>query len=101
KRRDFLRRSLAGTALTAVGVSLPNDCFAASTHQQIPAGRGLESPLPGHYTRMFPRLAETQPARDLELEEGLIKLGEDMKDDPDSRPDQKHPPPMAGYTYLG
>src|SRR5438477_12136385 len=101
KRRDFLRRSLAGTALTAAGVSLPKDCLAVSNRQQIPARRGLESPLPNHFTRMFPQLAENQSARDLGLEEGLIKLGKNMKDDPDTRPDQKHPPPMAGYTYLG
>jgi hypothetical protein len=101
KRRDFLRRSLAGTAFTAAGVSLPNDCFAASDHQKILTGRGLEPASPSHFTRMFPQLAENQSAPELGPEEGLIKLGENMKDDPDSRPDPKKPPPMAGYTYLG
>ena len=101
QRRDFLRRSLAGAALTAVGASLHNDCFGAAGHQKT---RGLdrwESPLSQHYTRMFPQLAENESTQDLALEEGLIKLVENMKDDPSSRPDPKHPPPMAGYTYLG
>ena len=101
KRRDFLRRSLAGTALTAVGASLHKDCFGAVGHPKTPGVVRLESPPSQHYTRMFPQLAENESASDLALEEGLVKLGENMKDDPDSRPDQKHPPPMAGYTYLG
>lgn len=101
RRRDFLKRSLAGTALTAAGVSWQNDCFAASDRQKILAVDGLESRSSGHYTRMFPELAENESAPDLGLEEGLIKLGENMKDDPNSRPDPKQPPPMAGYTYLG
>jgi hypothetical protein len=50
---------------------------------------------------MFPQLAENEATPGLAQEEGLIKLGANMKDDPNSRPDPKQPPPMAGYTYLG
>ena len=32
---------------------------------------------------------------------GAGRKPENMKDDEDSRPDPKQPPPMAGYTYLG
>ena len=94
-RRAFLRRTLAGTAFGTVATSFRNDCAADEALHKVTA---LE-PSQG-YTRMFPRLSGSA-ASPSEGEEGLIKLAESMKDDPTSRPDQKHPPPMAGYTYFG
>jgi len=95
-RRDFLKRSLAGTALTTIARSLPNNCFGNElVHKFDPLESGQ------HYARMFPQLAATEIGSNSRIEEGLIKLAENMRDDPKVRPDQKQPPPMAGYTYLG
>lgn len=50
------------------------------------------------YTRMFPDLPK-QGSKIRRLEEGLIELGERMRDDLNKPPE--HPTPLAGYTYLG
>lgn len=100
KRREFLRRSLAGTALAAAGASsFRNDCLGGSEPPKVPGS--FTSPSSNRFVRMFPRPAGYHATSSSEREAWLIKLGENMKDDPNSRPDQKHPPPMAGYTYLG
>lgn len=92
-RRDFLKKSFAGTALAT---SLPTVSLGVEARHEFDSA-GSER----YYTRMFPEFAANEPVPNSMTEEGLIKLAGNMKDDPKASPDQKHPPPMAGYTYLG
>ena len=101
KRRHFLKNTLAGAAFTTVAVSLRKNLFAAPEPQESLVPHFMNSGSPGHYTRMFPQLAENGSTPNSALEQKLVELAENMKDDPDSRPDPSYPPPMAGYTYLG
>src|SRR5262245_43439746 len=94
-RREFLLRSAA----TGVGLSVFSKRVAAVETQKILELAGTRVPSSTTYTRMFPNLPP-QGGCNRRLEEGLIALGESMRDDSNEPPDCKDTPP-AGYTYLG
>jgi hypothetical protein len=93
KRRDFITRSLAGAALTAIGTS----CNRVEKYYSPSSGEGFAS---SHYTRMFPTLARPPSVLDSRLERGLIELAAKMVD---SELSSSVGPglPESGYTYLG
>jgi hypothetical protein len=99
KRRDFFKQTLAVAGLTTVGASLRNNVFAALEANKLLSLAGTRSPSPSNYTRMFPKLPP-QGANNPRLEEGLIALGQNMREDSNEPPDCKDTP-IAGYTYLG
>jgi hypothetical protein len=99
KRRDFFKQTLAVASLTTVGASVRSNLLAGALEpKQVLSLVGTSAPPTGYYSRMFPGLPR-QGAMNPRLEEGLIELGEKMRDDSNEPP--KHSTPMAGYTYLG
>jgi len=93
-RRQFLLRSAASGA----GLAAFSNRAGALEAQKILELAGTRAPSSGTYTRMFPDLPR-QGANNPHLEEGLIELGENMKNDSNEPPRCKTAP--AGYTYLG
>jgi hypothetical protein len=93
KRRDFITTTLAGAALSAVGVGckprhnvLANECATPECE-----------PFACHYARMFPHLARRPSTPGSTLESGLAELGAKMTD-----LDQGNDGILeAGYTYFG
>ena len=92
KRRDFIKRSLGGAAISALGISCT---------RKIHSGGDGKLPIEGataNYTRMFPQLARPPSVPNSDLERGLEKLGRLMTDDDK---DTENGSLAAGYTYLG
>jgi hypothetical protein len=101
KRRHFIKQTVAGTALSALGTSLCWSRSAATLEpKKILELAGTSSSRPDNFTRRFPGLPK-QGLKNPRLEEGLIELAKKMKEDVDQPPNTENMPPMAGYTYLG
>ena len=103
KRRHFLKRTLAGVALTTVGASVRGNLLAGALEpKQLLALAGTSAPSTSYYTRMFPGLRGKPSRPRADIEEGLRKLGGAMVDtDPSIEPENQPRLPPAGYTYLG
>jgi len=98
QRRHFLKQSLVGAALTTVGAFSRSNTSVAVESKDVLNLIGPNASSSHCFNRMFPDLSK-QGATNPKIEEGLIELGSNMKDDPTKPP--THSPPMAGYTYLG
>jgi Animal haem peroxidase len=93
KRRDFIRRSLGGAAVSALGTSCTGKIHCGDDGK-LPVDAATTN-----YTRMFPQLAKPPSVPNSDLEQGLEKLGRLMTDDDDAESGNGIVP--AGYTYLG
>ena len=101
KRRNFLKRTLAGAAVASAGAAFRGNLFALEPEKVLTLG-GTSAASLDHYTRMFPGLRRKSSRPFVDIEEGLTKLGEAMVDaDPPVEPENQPDLPTAGYTYFG